>query len=54
MTEVWKNIFKENIRCYEALRTLREYEIMDEEEITMYELKLLDEIIETMKSEVEE
>ena len=52
--EVWHKIFKDFINCYNAIKTLKNNEILDLE----YELRLnealLVEIIETFKSEVEE
>lgn len=54
MTEVWKNIFKQNIKCYESIQILHEFGILDEEEKAERENILLSEIIETMRSEVED
>ena len=54
MNEVWKNIFKENIACYEAIQLLARNGIFDEEEKVVHEHNLLFEIIETMRSETEE
>lgn len=53
MTEVWKNIFRNYIKSYEAIQTLKDNDVLEEESVT-YELKLLDEIIVTMRTEVED
>lgn len=52
MTEVWRNIFKQYVKCYVAIQTLYEHGIFDEEERAAHEHNLLHEIIETMRSEV--
>ena len=52
MTEVWKNLFRQNIKCYESIQILHEFGILDEEERKEREKILLLEIIETMRSEV--
>ena len=52
MTEVWKNLFEQNIKCYESIQILYEFGILDEEERAEREKILLLEIIETMRSEV--
>lgn len=54
MSEVWMNIFKEYIACYEAIQLLARKGIFDEEEKAVHEHNLLFEIIETMRSEIEE
>ena len=53
MREVWKNIFRQNIKCYESIQILHEFGILDDDERADRERMLLSEIIETMKSEVE-
>ena len=53
MTETWKNIFRQNIKCYEAIQTLHEYGFLDEEEKAVHEHNLLFDIIETMLSEID-
>lgn len=52
MNEVWKNIFKEYIKSYEAIQTLECNGIFDEEEKAVHEHNLLFNIIETMKDEL--
>lgn len=52
MNEVWKRIFKKYIACYEAIRTLSENEILDEEEKFVYDHYLLCKIIEDMRIEL--
>ena len=52
MTEVWKNLFKQNIKCYESIQILHEFGILDEEERAEREKILLLEIIDTMRAEV--
>lgn len=54
MPEVWRDIFKKYITSYEAIKTLNKNDIMDRDDVVLYEGKLLDDIIETFKSEVEE
>ena len=56
MNEVWRNIFKTYIESYNAIETLRKNYILDEDNEDDVKLKmcLLDEIIETFKSEVED
>lgn len=54
MNEVWKNIFKEYIKSYEAIQTLERNSIFDEEEKAVHEHNLLFSIIETMKQETED
>ena len=56
MNEVWRNIFKTYIESYNAIETLRKNCILDEDNEDDVKLKmcLLDEIIETFKSEVED
>lgn len=54
MNDVWKRIFKDYISCYNSIEQLSSSGIIDEEEADKLQIKLLDEIIKTMKSEVEE
>lgn len=54
MTDVWKRIFNNYIASYNAIDTLELNGITEDDETNAMRLKLLDEIIETMKSEVEE
>lgn len=54
MTEVWKRIFARYIRSYESIELLAKEEIFDEEEKAVHEHNLLFQIIQTMRSEVEE
>lgn len=54
MSDVWKRMFKEWISCYNSIEQLSSSGIIDDEEELKLQIKLLDEIIETMRSEVEE
>lgn len=54
MNEVWKSIFKKYIDCYNSIEILAQNGIFDEEEKNVHEHNLLFEIIETMRSEVED
>lgn len=54
MNEVWKRIFTEYIESYNAIDTLERNGIIDEEDTDKLRLKLLDEIIETMRSEIDD
>lgn len=54
MSDVWKEMFKYWIECYEALRTLRINDVLDDEDWDGATNRMLYEIIETFKSEVEE
>lgn len=54
MNDVWNRIFKEWISCYNSIEQLSSSGIIDEEEESELQIKLLDELIETMRSEVEE
>ena len=53
MNDVWQRIFKEWISCYNSIEQLASSGIVDEEEANKLQIKLLDELIETMRSEVE-
>lgn len=53
MNDVWKNIFAEYVNCYEAIQTLENNNIFDEEEKAVHEHNLLYNIILTMKQELE-
>ena len=54
MNDAWKRIFKDWISCYNSIEQLSSGGIIDEEETDKLQIKLLDEMIETMRSEVEE
>lgn len=54
MNEVWKNIFKNFIKDYNAIQTLHKDSILDDESKALHEDNLLYIIIETFRSEVEE
>ena len=56
MNEVWRNIFKTYIESYDAIETLKRNCILDEDNEDGVKLKmcLLNEIIETFKSEAED
>ena len=53
MNEAWKNIFKNFIKCYEAIEILGEYHVLDVEQLEVAQEQLLDNIIDTFRSEVE-
>lgn len=54
MNEVWKRIFEQWIQAYESIKTLEKIGIMDDfEEVMTYRHKLLQEIIVTVKDELE-
>jgi len=53
MNDVWINMFKEWISCYNSIEQLSSSGIIDDEEDTRLQIKLLDELIETMRSDVE-
>lgn len=54
MNEAWKRIFKKYIAGYDAIETLAHIGILDEEEKADREHALLLNIIDTMKSEMED
>lgn len=54
MTEVWKEIMRENVESYKAIQILKNNSILDEEEVAVHEHNLLFSIIETFESELEE
>lgn len=54
MSDVWINMFKEWNSCYNSIEQLSSSGIIDEEEELKLQIKLLDELIETMRSEVED
>ena len=54
MNDAWKRISKKYIDCYEAIKTLNKNGIMVDEEAEVFKRTLLDDIIETFRSEVEE
>ena len=54
MSDVWKRIFKDWISCYNSIEQLSSIGIIYEEEESELKIKLLDELIEVMSSEVEE
>lgn len=54
MSDVWERIFKDWISCYNSIEQLSSSGIIDEDENTELQVKLLDEMIETMRSEVEQ
>ena len=53
MSDVWKGIFKDWISCYNSIEQLYSTGIIYEEEEFELKIKLLDELIEVMRSEVE-
>ena len=54
MDKVWKGIFREYVECYQAIQTLSKNGILGDEEKAVHEHNLLFNLVETMKSEVEE
>ena len=54
MHEEHKQILKKYIKCYEAIQTLHENSIFDDEEKEVHEHNLLFNIIETMRIEIDE
>ena len=54
MNEVWKAIMTNYIKDYEAICTLHDDAIIDNEGAAKLQKRLLDEIIVTFKSEVQE
>jgi len=54
MNDVWINMFKEWISCYNSIEQLSSSGIIDDEETEKLQIKLLDELIEVMRSEVED
>lgn len=50
--KVWHDIFKKYIDCYEAILTLQDNNIFDEEETLVHKADLLRDIILAFKSEV--
>lgn len=53
MNEVWKRIFKDYIECYNGINKLDGC-VIDGDEADKLKVKLLENIIETFKSEVED
>ena len=45
MNEGWKRLAKKYIECYEAIRTLEDVDILDEEESQVHKANLLSAII---------
>ena len=54
MSDVWVEMFRNYIIDYDSINHLERDGIFDDEEANEFKIKLLREIIETMKSEVEE
>lgn len=54
MNDTWKRIFKKYIACNNAIDTLSKSGIITNGDEDTLKLQLLDDIIVTMKSEVEE
>lgn len=52
MNEAWKNFSKKCIESYDALQTLKANGMMDEEEKAKNEHRLLVDILNLMKTEV--
>lgn len=53
MNDVWKRIFKSWIETYEAIDKLQ-CELIEDEDANELRCKFLDDIIEALRSEVEE
>ena len=53
MNETWKRIFKEYVACYDAIDTLVDNDIVEDSGEGLRN-KLLDEIIETMRTEIKD
>lgn len=53
MNEVWMRIFKDWVETYEAINKI-ERSLIEEEDACKLKYKLLGDIIETLKTEVEE
>lgn len=51
--EVWNKIFKKYVDCYEAVNTLKRHYVLDDDFYQEIRSDLLEDIIETFKSEVE-
>ena len=54
MNDAWKRILKKWIESHDAINTLNINAIMDEDLTLSYKSKLLEDIIDTFKEEVEE
>ena len=54
MNEVWQDILKKYLDCYEAIETLSHHNVLNCEEFMKLRGWLLDEIIVTFRSEVED
>lgn len=54
MNEVWQRIFKDYIESYNAIETLKKNEILNEDDYQELKICLLEDIIITFKSEVED
>lgn len=54
MNEAWVSIFRKCIDSYNAIQTLKENVILDEEEVNVCEHNLLFNIVVMMKSEMGE
>lgn len=50
----WHNIFREYVECYKSIQTLSRNGILDDEEKAVHEHNLLFNLVETMKTEIEE
>ena len=53
MNEVWKDIFKKYIKSYEAIKTLRKNDVIEDDLEVSLNMTLLDDIIVTFRREVE-
>ncbi|MBQ0113298.1 MAG: hypothetical protein KBT03_09235 [Bacteroidales bacterium] len=54
MNDVWKRIFEDYIKSYESIEHLSKQGIAGDDDIAILRNNLLTDIIETMRSEVEE
>lgn len=54
MDELWKTVFEESVDSYEAIQTLQDHGLLDDEEKAVIEHNLLFNIIKVMKWELGE
>jgi hypothetical protein len=54
MDNTWRNIFREYVDCYEAIRTLGSNDILVGADYEDANTKLLETIIDTMRREIKE
>lgn len=54
MNDVWRRIFRKYVDSFNAIKTLERNNVIDGEDVTELEHFLLEDVIGTMKSEIEE